>query len=82
MRSAEFRDAIDGLLSLLATGPTAVMCSESLWWRCHRRLVADFVTLARAVPVHHLDHGGKLTEHPVATGARLSADGNLVYDLA
>jgi uncharacterized protein (DUF488 family) len=81
MRSAEFLEAISGLLSGLGTAQTAVMCSESLWWRCHRRLIADFATLARGIAVCHLNHGGRLTEHPVAAGARLSPDGVLVYDL-
>lgn len=80
MRSAEFLDAVDGLLAELSTARTAVMCSESLWWRCHRRLIADFATLARGTSVYHLNHDGRLTDHPVAAGARLSADGVLVYD--
>lgn len=80
MRGAEFLTAIDGLLTGLAPFSTLVMCSESLWWRCHRRLIADFVTLARATRVCHLNHDGRLTPHPVATGARRTPDGLLVYD--
>ena len=81
MRSTEFLDAFSGLLTDLTTARTVVMCSESLWWRCHRRLIADFATLARGIAVYHLDHGGRLTEHPIAAGARLRGDGLLVYDL-
>jgi uncharacterized protein (DUF488 family) len=81
MRSAEFLDAVDGLLTDVAAASTVVMCSESLWWRCHRRLIADFVTLARATPVRHLNHDGRLIEHPAAAGARRTPDGVLVYDL-
>jgi uncharacterized protein (DUF488 family) len=80
MRTPEFRDAIDDLLADADAGRTAVMCSESLWWRCHRRLIADFLTVARGVTVHHLDHRGKLTEHRVAEGARLQSPDALVYD--
>jgi uncharacterized protein (DUF488 family) len=80
MRGPEFLDAISGLLAELRAARTAVMCSESLWWRCHRRLIADFTTLARDTKVRHLNHDGRLTEHPVAAGARLSPDGVLVYD--
>jgi uncharacterized protein (DUF488 family) len=55
------------------------MCSESLWWRCHRRLIADFLVLVADVPVVHLDHRGGLAEHPPAAGAR--RDGPvLIYD--
>jgi uncharacterized protein (DUF488 family) len=81
MRSAEFLEAISSLLADLQTTTTAVMCSESLWWRCHRRLIADFATLARGIAVIHLNHDGQLTEHPVAAGARLTPEGVLVYDL-
>jgi uncharacterized protein (DUF488 family) len=81
MRSAEFLDAVDDLLVAAATARTVVMCGESLWWRCHRRLIADFVTLARATPVHHLYHDGQLLDHPIAAGARRAAGGVLVYDL-
>ncbi|HEX2317513.1 MAG TPA: DUF488 domain-containing protein [Streptosporangiaceae bacterium] len=81
MRSTEFLDAVDGLLTDLEAARTVVMCSESLWWRCHRRLIADFVTLARATPVCHLNHDGRLTRHRVAAGARRTPDGVLVYDL-
>ncbi|MFC3502206.1 DUF488 family protein [Micromonospora krabiensis] len=57
-----------------------ILCSESLWWRCHRRLVADFVVGVRGVEVCHLDHRGKLTAHEMAAGARLTPEGTLVYD--
>ncbi|HLU56704.1 MAG TPA: DUF488 domain-containing protein [Pseudonocardia sp.] len=80
MRNPEFLDAVDHLLADVATASTVVMCSESLWWRCHRRLIADFLTLARATPVRHLDHDGRTTRHPVAAGARRTPDGVLVYD--
>lgn len=80
MRTPAFRDAADVLLSDLGTAVTAVMCGESVWWRCHRRLIADFVVLARGGRVNHLHHDGRLTAHVAATGARLSAEGDLVYD--
>jgi uncharacterized protein (DUF488 family) len=56
------------------------MCSESLWWRCHRRLIADFVTVARGVEVRHLMHDGRLEPHRPTSGLRLRDDGLLVYD--
>jgi uncharacterized protein (DUF488 family) len=55
--------------------PVAVMCSEYLWWRCHRRLIADVAVLAHGVPVLHLMPDGGLTEHKPADGARVGADG-------
>ena len=80
MRSAGFLDAIDGVLAEAAGRQVAVMCSESLWWRCHRRLVADFVSAARGVDVRHLMHDGRIEEHRPSPGLRLRADGLLVYD--
>ena len=57
----------------------AVMCSEAVWWRCHRRLVADVATLALDLPVHHLMHSGEVRVHEPSAGARLS-DGVVVWD--
>ncbi|MER7892168.1 DUF488 domain-containing protein [Micromonospora sp. NPDC094482] len=81
MRTPEFIEAVDHLLAEAQNSRLAIMCSESLWWRCHRRLIADFLVRARDVPVCHLDHRGKLIAHTVAAGARLTPDRVLVYDL-
>jgi uncharacterized protein (DUF488 family) len=80
MRTEDFLAAMAVLLAQPASTTTCVMCSESLWWRCHRRLIADFATLARATQVRHLNHNGGVTDHPVAAGARLSGEGLLFYD--
>ncbi|HEY8481798.1 MAG TPA: DUF488 domain-containing protein [Spirillospora sp.] len=79
-RDPAFLDAMDDLLAEAGRTRTAVMCSESLWWRCHRRLIADFAVLARGRSVLHLAHDGRLTEHSPTPGARLRDDGLLVYD--
>jgi uncharacterized protein (DUF488 family) len=80
MRGPEFLAAIDDVLTQAAAQRLAVMCSESLWWRCHRRLIADFAEIARGVPVRHLMHDGRLAAHHPSPGVRLRADGLLVYD--
>ncbi|MEU3888455.1 DUF488 domain-containing protein [Streptomyces sp. NPDC029041] len=79
-RSPEFVTAMDRLLREAAGARTAVMCSEAVWWRCHRRLIADFAVLARGVPARHLMHDGRLSAHAPTPGARLRDDGLLVYD--
>jgi uncharacterized protein (DUF488 family) len=81
MRSAEFGAAIDTVLAEAESESTqvAVMCSESLWWRCHRRLVADFAE-ARGVEVRHLMHDGRMGPHRLSPGLRLRDDGLLIYD--
>jgi len=80
MRTADFLAAVDQVLAQASEQATVVMCAESLWWRCHRRLLADFVSAARGVPVRHLLHDGRLEEHRLSPGLRLRADGLLVYD--
>jgi uncharacterized protein (DUF488 family) len=86
MRTAEFGAAIDPVIAEAAAaadadGPfVAVMCSESLWWHCHRRLLADFVAVAREVGVRHLMHDGRVEEHRPSPGVRLTDEGLLVYD--
>jgi uncharacterized protein (DUF488 family) len=80
MRTQEFLDAIRDLLVTLCDRPTTVLCSESLWWRCHRRMIADFVVLNAQVSVLHLMHDGQVHEHRLTDGARLRDDGLLVYD--
>jgi uncharacterized protein (DUF488 family) len=81
MRSREFVDALDRLVADASHQAVAVMCSESLWWRCHRRLLADALVLGRGVAVRHLLHGGRTEPHRVTDGARLADDGLPVYDV-
>ena len=60
-------------------GALAVMCSEAVWWRCHRRLVADVVALVHERPVHHLMPDGRTPPHRPSVGARRTGD-VLVWD--
>jgi uncharacterized protein (DUF488 family) len=80
MRTAAFAAAIDQVLTLASGQGTAVMCAESLWWHCHRRMLADFVTAVRGREVRHLMHDGRLEEHRLSPGLRRRDDGLLVYD--
>jgi uncharacterized protein (DUF488 family) len=80
MRTPTFLTAVDQVLALAGERGTAVMCAESLWWRCHRRMLADFVTAVRGVPVRHIMHDGRLEEHHLSPELRLRDDGLLVYD--
>jgi len=80
METDEFLAGVEDLLSLVGDEAAAVMCSESVWWRCHRRLLADHLALVRGVEVLHLMHDGRLTPHPATDGVRL-AGGALVYDV-
>ena len=80
METPEFLAGVDELLALAAYPLTTVMCSESVWWRCHRRLLADHLTLVRGIEVAHLMHDGRLTPHVPTQGVR-RVDDRLVYDV-
>ena len=79
MDTAEFRAAFERLLAGATDTPTAVMCSETVWWRCHRRLLADAATL-RGVAVVHLLSATNHAPHPLHDEVRAGADGWPVYD--
>jgi uncharacterized protein (DUF488 family) len=78
--SAVFRGAIADLESQAWNTKMAVMCAETLWWRCHRRLIADTLEL-RGTEVIHLIKPGSSQRHPVHPAARLHPDRWPVYDL-
>ncbi len=80
MQTDRFWAALDPLIASLSEDQVAAMCSETAWWRCHRRLVADAAILARTTPVFHLLHDGRLVAHPVTEGARLTEEGLVRYD--
>jgi uncharacterized protein (DUF488 family) len=80
METHEFLVGVEELLALAAKPLTTVMCSESVWWRCHRRLLADHLALVRGVEVAHLMHDGRLMPHVPTEGMRC-VDDRLVYDV-
>jgi uncharacterized protein (DUF488 family) len=59
------------------TGPTAIMCAEAVWWRCHRSLIADYLKV-RGVEVLHILGANKIEPHPYTPAARI-VDGVLNY---
>jgi uncharacterized protein (DUF488 family) len=74
LREEAPRAALADVLDDAAARTTAVMCSESVWWRCHRRLIADVAVLSGGAAVLHLGHDGRLTPHAPAVGAVLGPD--------
>jgi uncharacterized protein (DUF488 family) len=79
-RTTEWADGFASLMADVAQYRVAICCSEAVWWRCHRRLIADVVSLTQPVDVLDLAHDGRLTPHPVAEGARLDGAGHVVWD--
>ena len=80
MATAEFAEGVVELLELAATVSVAVLCAESVWWRCHRRLLADHLVLVEQVAVEHLFQDGRVAPHPPTPEARRDG-GRVVYDL-
>jgi uncharacterized protein (DUF488 family) len=75
--SADFEDGLRELMDAAAGSRTAYMCSEGLWWRCHRRIISD--NLVRDWTVEHIMPTGKLSPHVLAPFARV-VDGRIIYD--
>ena len=80
MAEPEFADALTAVLAEATSRTVTVMCSETLWWRCHRRLLSDAATLGRGAEVAHLAHDGRLAPHALTDGVRRDGDG-VVYDV-
>lgn len=77
MTTPEFHEAVGELLELARQKRTAFMCSEGLYWRCHRRLVSDYL-LAQAITVRHIMPDGLLRPYTLTEGARID-EGGLSY---
>jgi uncharacterized protein (DUF488 family) len=58
--------------------PCAIMCSEALWWRCHRRIITDYLIFAGETVVHIFARGKKETAKPTPA-ARGTEHGKIVY---
>ena len=77
MDTAAFRIALTTLEAAAATAPTAYMCTERLWWQCHRRLISDALAVRGAEVLHILD-AGKSRPHQRAEFLRVDDD-HLTY---
>jgi uncharacterized protein (DUF488 family) len=80
METPGFVNAVAALWLEALTQPTAMMCSEAVWWKCHRGLVADWFKAQGAEVLHILDAGPRgLQPHPWTAAARL-VEGRLTYE--
>ncbi len=78
MATDEFERALGELIEWSGGGPTAIMCAEAVWWRCHRQLVADAL-VARGVDVRHITSAAPAQAHQLTAFARVDAAGRLTY---
>ena len=76
--SETFRRGLDRLIELGQERRCAMMCSESVWWRCHRRIVADYL-IARGETVFHLMGNDRVEPARLTRGARIRPSGTVVY---
>jgi uncharacterized protein (DUF488 family) len=79
--SQPFRAGLDELEALARDHCCAVMCAEAVWWRCHRRIVTDYL-LADGISVAHIMGQDKIQPATPTPGVRLLADRTLVYQAA
>lgn len=79
MATDAFRAGLARLEELARAKPTAYMCSETLWWRCHRRMISDRLTVDGWEVIHILGPG-KAEPHTVWEVARVEG-GALIYDV-
>jgi uncharacterized protein (DUF488 family) len=77
-QTAPFARALEELLSLAARSTCAIMCAEAVWWRCHRRIIADYL-LARGVQVRHVFDAKKAEDATPTPFLRRAEDGTLFY---
>jgi uncharacterized protein (DUF488 family) len=77
METQAFRDGVEHLLGIARAGRTAIMCSEAVWWRCHRSMIADYLK-ARGFQVLHILSMTKVQVHPYTSAASL-VQGQLSY---
>ena len=73
-----FAASLEELLERAARSTCAIMCAEAVWWRCHRRIIADYL-LERGISVRHILGEARAEEAKPTPFLELEADGTLSY---
>ena len=76
--SEPFRSGLQTLRSLGETRRCAIMCAEAVWWRCHRRIIADYL-IAAGETVLHILGTGRIEPARMNLAARRGPAGSLIY---
>jgi len=74
----EFRSGLEELVALSKLHTCAIMCSEAVWWRCHRRIIADYL-LAAGITVLHIMAEDRVVAAELTPGAEALPDGTITY---
>ena len=75
-----FRAGLDHLIAEGRYQRCAIMCAESVWWRCHRRIVSDHL-IARGERVFHIMGAGRVVPATLTSGAMVQPDGSVIYPI-
>ncbi|MGA2093304.1 MAG: DUF488 domain-containing protein [Sedimentisphaerales bacterium] len=78
MQTEQFRKAVEHLISIASEKTTAIMCAEKLFWKCHRRLLSDYLA-AQRIAVEHIMEPGQLQPHKLSKDAVITPDGHVAY---
>jgi uncharacterized protein (DUF488 family) len=73
-----FQSGLIGLRELGHAKRCAIMCAEAVWWRCHRRIIADYLIAAGEIVFHILGRG-RIDQAHITSAARLGPAGTLTY---
>ena len=77
METDDFKNAVNELEEIASQSITAIMCSEAVWWRCHRSMISDYLK-AKGWTVLHIMAWNKADEHPYTQPALIVGE-NVFY---
>lgn len=78
MQTEQFQKTVERLIQIATEKTTAIMCAEKLFWKCHRRLLSDYL-IAHGAAVEHIMESGRLQPHKLSYDAVINPDGNVIY---
>ena len=76
--TTQFQSDLDRLIAFASHRRAALMCSEAVWWRCHRRIITDYL-ISRDIEVRHIMGEGKISAAQLTPGASVGGDGLVRY---
>lgn len=74
----DFRAGLEELIAFASRQRCAIMCAEAVWWRCHRRIIADYL-IARGIPVNHIMSRGNVMPATLTPGAAITKEETILY---
>lgn len=78
MSTEDFREGVGELIEIASNSTTAYMCAEAVYWRCHRRLLSDYL-VAQGLDVIHILGLKQVSTHQMTPGAQVTSEGLIIY---